>query len=166
VRVSDSQNSQNIQTTQDLHQQLDQIKYEINTLREERRRHQQTMSSIRTQLQEARDQIERGTAENVAMRQEMTRLTALLQESREEVDRLNEEMFRGLEREEELLDQVEAAHDARRRRIQAAEEELESSYQRRQERGGKVEYVMARSVRPGWQLSSHHSKHHSSKRKR
>jgi predicted nuclease with TOPRIM domain len=123
------------------------------------------MSILRTQLQEARDQIERGTAENVAMRQEMTRLEVLLQESREEVDRLNEEMFRMLEREEGLLDQVEAAHDARRRSIQAAEEELESSCQRRQGRGGKVEYVMARSVYPGSQRSSR-SKHHSSKRKR
>lgn len=96
------------------------------------------MSTLKVQLKQAQDQ-------GVADGKEISRLRSLLQDARDEEERLNVEIDQRIERETGLLDQIDASQTARLRSLQLAEEGM--SVQGK----GEVEFVMARSVRPGMQ---------------
>jgi hypothetical protein len=111
------------------------------------------MSTLKSQLKDATDQANKATADNSLMRRDIAKLRSLLQDARDEEDRLNAEIDRRVQRETELMDQMEVAQSARLRSLQLAEEGM-----RTRGKGGEVEFIMARSVRPGTKREKHRSK--------
>lgn len=131
--------------------EFDSIKAESARLQQQRNSCHQSMPTLKAQLRLAQDQADEAIADNSGLRQEISRLRLRVQNSREEEERLNAEIDRMGQREMELMDRMEAALSARLRGLRLLEEGMAS--------GGKggLEFIVARSVRPGKQKGKHRS---------
>ena len=136
-----------------LNTQLDEIKAETNHLKQQRHSTHQTMSTLKSQLKNAQDQADKATANNSDMRREISRLHSLLQDARDEEVRLNDEIDRRIQRQMEVMDQMEAALRARLRSLQLSDEGIPTKG-----KGMEGEFIVARSVKPGTQRGKHRSK--------